>query len=79
MSLPRLIKGNIISMNEQAELLSFVRDDISEYETSGSGSPRMQLLRERAVIHGSISHVRHLKLLIVIWIIFHSNASGLLW
>ncbi|XP_073040818.1 Golgi SNAP receptor complex member 1-2-like [Primulina eburnea] len=51
------IKGNIISMKEHAELLSSVRDDISEYKASGSGSPRMQLLRERAAIHGSISHI----------------------
>ncbi|XP_075510881.1 Golgi SNAP receptor complex member 1-2-like isoform X3 [Primulina tabacum] len=53
----RRIKANIISMSEHAELLSSVRDDISEYKTSGSGSPRMQLLRERAAIHGSISHI----------------------
>ncbi|KZV46172.1 Golgi snare 12 isoform 1 [Dorcoceras hygrometricum] len=51
------IKGNIISMKEHAELLSSVRDDISEYKASGGGSPRMQLLRERAAIHGSISHI----------------------
>ncbi|KAL8114335.1 hypothetical protein AgCh_021256 [Apium graveolens] len=52
----RRIKGNITSMKEHAELLSSVREDISEYKASGS--PRMQLLRERAAIHGSISHVR---------------------
>ncbi|EYU30549.1 hypothetical protein MIMGU_mgv1a012944mg [Erythranthe guttata] len=52
----RRIKGNINSMKEHAELLSSVRDDISEYKASGSVSPRMQLLRERAAIHGSISH-----------------------
>lgn len=51
----RRIKGNINSMKEHAELLSSVRDDISEYKASGS--PRMQLLRERAAIHGSIAHV----------------------
>ncbi|XP_038681377.1 Golgi SNAP receptor complex member 1-2 [Tripterygium wilfordii] len=51
----RRIKGNINSMREHAELLSSVRDDISEYKASGS--PRMQLLRERAAIHGSISHI----------------------
>ncbi|XP_073064932.1 Golgi SNAP receptor complex member 1-2 [Primulina eburnea] len=51
------IKGNIISMKEHAELLSSVRDDISEYKASGGGSPRTQLLRERAAIHGSISHI----------------------
>lgn len=76
-------------MREHAELLSSVRDDISEYkvsiaqfldivfdfriyscfsrvevvlstfiQASGSMSPRMQLLRERAAIHGSIAHVR---------------------
>ncbi|KAK7849936.1 golgi snap receptor complex member 1-2 [Quercus suber] len=53
----RRIKGNINSMSEHAELLSSVRDDISEYKASGSMSPRMQLLRERAAIHGSIAHV----------------------
>ncbi|CAN1188781.1 Golgi SNAP receptor complex member 1-2 [Linum perenne] len=53
----RRIKGNINSMKEHAELLSSVRDDISEYKASGSSSPRVQLLRERASIHGSISHI----------------------
>ncbi|KAL0411518.1 UNVERIFIED_CONTAM: Golgi SNAP receptor complex member 1-2 [Sesamum latifolium] len=54
----RRIKGNINSMKEHAELLSSVRDDISEYkgQASGNVSPKMQLLRERAAIHGSISH-----------------------
>ncbi|KAG9134989.1 hypothetical protein Leryth_024658 [Lithospermum erythrorhizon] len=53
----RRIKGNINSMWEHAELLSSVREDISESKASGSGSPRVQLLRERASIHGSISHI----------------------
>ncbi|CAJ2669836.1 unnamed protein product [Trifolium pratense] len=53
----RRIKGNINSMREHAELLSSVRDDISDYKTSGSMSPKKQLLRERAAIHGSISHI----------------------
>ncbi|KAL9228854.1 hypothetical protein vseg_004389 [Gypsophila vaccaria] len=53
----RRIKGNINSMREHAELLSSVRDDISEYKASGSMSPKMQLLRERAAIHGSISQI----------------------
>ncbi|CAH1416124.1 unnamed protein product [Lactuca virosa] len=53
----RRIKGNISAMTEHAELLSSVRDDISEYKASGSMSPRMQILRERAAIHGSISHM----------------------
>ncbi|KHN47897.1 Golgi SNAP receptor complex member 1-2 [Glycine soja] len=53
----RRIKGNINSMREHAELLSSVRDDITDFKTSGSMSPRMQLLRERAAIHGSISHI----------------------
>ncbi|KAJ6338021.1 hypothetical protein OIU76_007653 [Salix suchowensis] len=52
----RRIKGNINSMREHAELLSSVRDDINEYKASGSMSPRVQLLRERAAIHGSIAH-----------------------
>ncbi|GKV12884.1 hypothetical protein SLEP1_g23971 [Rubroshorea leprosula] len=53
----RRIKGNINSMREHAELLSSVRDDISEYKASGSMSPKKQLLRERAAIHGSIAHI----------------------
>ncbi|TYH99815.1 hypothetical protein ES332_A11G091400v1 [Gossypium tomentosum] len=53
----RRIKGNISSMREQAELLSSVRDDISEFKASGGMSPRMQLLRERAAIHGNIAHI----------------------
>ncbi|GMI98321.1 golgi snare 12 [Hibiscus trionum] len=53
----RRIKGNLNSMREHAELLSSVRDDISESKASGSMSPRMQLLRERAAIHGSIAHI----------------------
>nr|XP_028961466.1 Golgi SNAP receptor complex member 1-2 [Malus domestica] len=51
------IKGNINSLREHAELLTSVRDDISEYKASGSMSPRMQILRERAAIHGSVSHI----------------------
>ncbi|KAM7476313.1 hypothetical protein LguiB_023556 [Lonicera macranthoides] len=50
-------KGNLNSMREHAELLTSVRDDISEYKASGSMSPRVQLLRERATIHGSITHI----------------------
>uniref|UniRef100_A0A7N0V9L8 Uncharacterized protein n=1 Tax=Kalanchoe fedtschenkoi TaxID=63787 RepID=A0A7N0V9L8_KALFE len=52
----RRIKANINSMRE---LLSSVRDDVSEYKASGSTSPRMHynLLRERASIRGSISYV----------------------
>jgi Golgi SNAP receptor complex protein 1 len=54
----RRTKGNINSMREHAELLGSVRDDITDYKTSsGSMSPRMQLLRERAAIHGSTSHI----------------------
>ncbi|GAB2272005.1 Golgi SNAP receptor complex member 1-2 [Dionaea muscipula] len=53
----RRIKGNINSMREHAELLSSVRDEISEYKASGSMSPKMQILRERAAIHGSITHI----------------------
>ncbi|VFQ94620.1 unnamed protein product [Cuscuta campestris] len=52
----RRIKGNMHSMREHAELLSSVRDDISEFK-AGTMSPRNQLLRERAAIHGSISHI----------------------
>ncbi|KAG6628633.1 hypothetical protein CIPAW_14G026700 [Carya illinoinensis] len=53
----RRTKGNVNSMREHAELLSSVRDDISEYKVSGSMSPTMPLLRERAAIHGSIAHI----------------------
>ncbi|KAF6133902.1 hypothetical protein GIB67_040666 [Kingdonia uniflora] len=53
----RRIKGNINSMREHADLLTSVRDDISEYKASGSMSPRMHLLRERAAIHGSIVQI----------------------
>ncbi|XP_010264211.1 PREDICTED: Golgi SNAP receptor complex member 1-2-like [Nelumbo nucifera] len=53
----RRIKGNINSMREHAELLSSVKDDISEHKMSGSISPRANLLRERATIHGSIAHI----------------------
>ncbi|CAH9127259.1 unnamed protein product [Cuscuta epithymum] len=52
----RRIKGNTHSMREHAELLSSVRDDISEFK-AGTMSPRNQLLRERAAIHGSIAHI----------------------
>ncbi|KAJ4954348.1 hypothetical protein NE237_011131 [Protea cynaroides] len=53
----RRIKGNINSMREHAELLSSVRGDISEHKVSGSMSPRMHLLRERASIQGSTAHI----------------------
>ncbi|KMZ76435.1 Golgi SNAP receptor complex member 1-2 [Zostera marina] len=53
----RRTKGNLNSMREHSELLSSVRDDISEYKASGSMSPRVGLLRERAAIHGSISQI----------------------
>lgn len=53
----RRTKGNLNSMREHAELLNSVRDDISESKASGSMSPRVNLLRERASIHGSISHI----------------------
>ncbi|KAL3616527.1 Golgi SNAP receptor complex member 1-2 [Castilleja foliolosa] len=50
-------QGNINSMWEHAELISSVRDDITDYKASGSVNPSTQLLRERAAIHGSISHI----------------------
>ncbi|XP_042510090.1 Golgi SNAP receptor complex member 1-2-like [Macadamia integrifolia] len=53
----RRIKGNINSMREHAELLSSVRDDISEHKISGNMSPKMHILRERASIHGSIVNI----------------------
>eukprot|EP01018_Ginkgo_biloba_P035804 Gb_02260 [translate_table: standard] len=48
-------KGNINSMREHAELLTSVRNDISEYKASGSMSPGPSLLRERAAIHGNLA------------------------
>ncbi|KAJ0964282.1 hypothetical protein J5N97_029404 [Dioscorea zingiberensis] len=53
----RRTKGNLSSMREHAELLSSIRDDISESKASGSMSPRVHLLRERASIHGSINQI----------------------
>ncbi|XP_072966296.1 Golgi SNAP receptor complex member 1-2 [Typha angustifolia] len=53
----RRTKGNLNSMREHAELLNSVRDDISESKASGSMSPRVHLLRERAAIHGSITQI----------------------
>ncbi|CAL9173152.1 unnamed protein product [Musa hybrid cultivar] len=53
----RRTKGNLNSIREHAELLYSVRDDISESMASGSMSPRVNLLRERAAIHGNISHI----------------------
>ncbi|XP_078446141.1 golgi snare 12 [Wolffia australiana] len=50
-------KGNLNSMREHAELLISVRDEINETKASGSMSPRINLLRERAAIHGSIAQV----------------------
>eukprot|EP00249_Psilotum_nudum_P013252 c24240_g1_i1 orf=628-1338(-) len=50
-------RGNINSMREHAELLTSVRNDISEYKASGNSSPGPSLLRERAAIHGSITQI----------------------
>lgn len=50
-------RGNINSLREHAELLTSVRNDISEYKASGSSSPGSSLLRERAAIHGNISQI----------------------
>ncbi|KAH9318230.1 hypothetical protein KI387_019999, partial [Taxus chinensis] len=50
-------KGNINAMREHAELLTSVRNDISEYRASGNMSPGPSLLRERAAIHGSITQI----------------------
>ncbi|GKV12892.1 hypothetical protein SLEP1_g23978 [Rubroshorea leprosula] len=68
----RRIKGNINSMREHAELLSFVRDDINEYKASRSMSPKKQLLRERAAIHGSIAHVRLMLFIYLLCIMLHA-------
>ncbi|XP_020588285.1 Golgi SNAP receptor complex member 1-2 [Phalaenopsis equestris] len=53
----RRTKQNLNSLRDHAELLNSVRDDITESKSSGSMSPRVHLLRERASIHGSISHI----------------------
>ncbi|XP_008809033.1 Golgi SNAP receptor complex member 1-2-like [Phoenix dactylifera] len=50
-------RGNLNSMMEHAELLNSVKNDISESKASGSMSPRINLLRERASIHGSINQI----------------------
>ncbi|KAJ7568287.1 hypothetical protein O6H91_01G026000 [Diphasiastrum complanatum] len=50
-------RGNISSMREHAELLTSVRNDISEYKASGSSSPGSSLLRERGAIHGNIAQI----------------------
>ncbi|KAJ3685705.1 hypothetical protein LUZ61_014869 [Rhynchospora tenuis] len=53
----RRTKGNLNLMREHAELLSSVRDDITESMASGGMSPRVHLLRERSSIHSSISQI----------------------
>lgn len=53
----RRTRNNISSMREHAELLTSVRNDISEYKASGSLSPGPSLLRERGAIHGNISQM----------------------
>lgn len=52
----RRTRGNIMSIRENAELLSSVRNDIDEYKASGMQSVP-NLLRERAAIHGSITQI----------------------
>ncbi|KAG0591763.1 hypothetical protein M758_1G219600 [Ceratodon purpureus] len=53
----RRTRNNISSMREHAELLTSVRNDISEYKASGSLSPGPSLLRERGAIHGNIAQM----------------------
>ncbi|CAD6252028.1 unnamed protein product [Miscanthus lutarioriparius] len=53
----RRTRGNLSSMREHADLLSSVRDDITESKATGGMSPRVHLLRERASIHGSINQI----------------------
>ncbi|MCO5549166.1 hypothetical protein L7F22_002633 [Adiantum nelumboides] len=50
-------RKNIHSIREHAELLTSVRNDISEYKASGSLSPGASLLRERAAIHGNVNQL----------------------
>uniref|UniRef100_A0A0E0N973 Golgi SNAP receptor complex member 1 n=1 Tax=Oryza rufipogon TaxID=4529 RepID=A0A0E0N973_ORYRU len=53
----RRTRGNLSSIREHADLLSSVRDDITESKATGGMSPRVHLLRERASIHGSINQI----------------------
>ncbi|KAK3155912.1 hypothetical protein QOZ80_2AG0100330 [Eleusine coracana subsp. coracana] len=53
----RRTRGNLSSMREHADLLSSVREDITESKATGGMSPRVHLLRERASIHGSINQI----------------------
>jgi len=53
----RRTRGNLSSMREHADLLSSVREDITESKGTGGMSPRVHLLRERASIHGSINQI----------------------
>ncbi|CAM6016762.1 unnamed protein product [Sphagnum balticum] len=50
-------RNNMSSTQEHAELLTSVRNDVSEYKAPGSLSPGPSLLRERGAIHGSIVQV----------------------
>jgi Golgi SNAP receptor complex protein 1 len=50
-------RNNMSSTRKHAELLTSVRNDVSEYKASGSLSPGPSLLRERGAIHGSIFQV----------------------
>ncbi|KAH7289797.1 hypothetical protein KP509_30G019100 [Ceratopteris richardii] len=53
----RRTRKNIHSLREHAELLTSVRNDISEYKASGNLSPSASLLRERSAIHGNINQL----------------------
>eukprot|EP00271_Cylindrocystis_brebissonii_P015718 TRINITY_DN386_c0_g1_i1.p1 TRINITY_DN386_c0_g1~~TRINITY_DN386_c0_g1_i1.p1 ORF type:complete len:266 (-),score=38.84 TRINITY_DN386_c0_g1_i1:842-1639(-) len=51
----RRTRMNVASMREHAELLSSVRNDISEYRASSLNSP--SLLTERRAIHGNLTQM----------------------
>ncbi|XP_024372384.1 Golgi SNAP receptor complex member 1-2 [Physcomitrium patens] len=53
----RRTRNNISSMREHAELLTSVRNDISDHKASGNTSPVASLLRERGSIHGNIAQM----------------------
>ncbi|GBG61400.1 hypothetical protein CBR_g20431 [Chara braunii] len=54
----RRTRGHINSAREHVELLSSVRNDISEFKSDGASSSLMSsLLRERGAIHGNLAQL----------------------
>ncbi|KAJ3680096.1 hypothetical protein LUZ60_016374 [Juncus effusus] len=50
-------RKNLLTVREHAELLNSVRNDINEYKGSSGVQLEPNLLRERAAIHGSVTHI----------------------